>query len=149
MQYVKLYTLKEEMVVTSSDRIEICSSIKQPIHISYSDDFIISATVDVVSVPVERYVNCVDIGYGESSCSEDLVAFDPKIRKLLMIDSDKLKGELKDLTSKHKELNREHEELKEYLSKVERSLTKSYSLLYTYENLSFWKRLLFLLFKKI
>ena len=71
MRKVKLYTLKKEEVLVTSDYINFCGNVDRPIHVRGSDEFIVDAPVEVKQVPVERCVNLQ--GRAEKEC---LVAFD-------------------------------------------------------------------------
>ena len=87
MREVKLYTLKEDVVVVTGDHINFHNYPNRPIHVRGSDEFIIDAPTQIKQAGVERYVE-----FGRNAQEkEHLVAFDPEIRKLLGINEKQLK----------------------------------------------------------
>ena len=91
MRQVKIYTLKEGVVVVTGDHtffhINFHNYPDRPIHVRGSDEFIIDAPTQIKQAGVERYVE-----FGRNAQEkEHLVAFDPEIRKLLGINEKQLK----------------------------------------------------------
>ena len=162
MREVDLYTLKKEKVLVTSDNISVATYTDQDIHIRGSDEFIVNAPVEAQRLPVERYV--------KKTVSAYLVAFDPKIRKLLGINEKELKDKisendkvLKDTLVKNWELTEEkyklqeqynsalktNENLVEYKNDLLRENATLVEKLFIYTTMSFWKRLVFLFTGKV
>lgn len=156
MRKVTLYTLKQEEVLTSNDHIAICGSYQRPTPIRGSDEFILDAPLEVQALPIELYRE-YDTYKGDK---EYLVAFDPKIRKLLHINEDQLKVENKQLKVKvsdleveslklsvdNMELIAQNKELRNECTKVKDELLVVHT---TLTNMSFWNRLVFLFTGKV
>lgn len=151
MRQVKLYTLKEQVVTVSGDYLNICKHIEQPVHIRGSDEFIVDAPAEVKQVPVERYIEQDKHGYNEY-----IVAFDPKVRKLLHINEDELKTQLRLAHTTNEGLV----EYKNQLLDENKDLIEKNSRLCSYYeglddlrlficNMNFFKRLVFLFTGKI
>lgn len=152
MRKVTLYTLKQEEVLTSNDHIAICSSYQRPTHIRGSDEFILDAALEVQALPIELYHE-YDTYKGDK---EYLVAFDPKIRKLLHINEGKLKADLSQALEYRNKLLDENTELavqNNKLTKDNEHLAEMYQYYcvkyFRFVNLSFWKRLVFLFTGKV
>ena len=145
MRQVKLYTLKEDVVVVVSDHINFHNYPYRPIHVRGSDEFIVDAPIQIKQVGVERYVE-----FGRNTQEkEHLVAFDPEIRKLLGINEQKLKDELNKLEQRYEVLsmlNKVNIETKNMLSKENEDLVEK---LNAYSFITFWQRLLFLFTGKV
>ena len=152
MRQVKLYTLKEDAVVVTGDRINFHNYPDRPIHIRGSDEFIIDTTTHIEQAGVERYIE-----FGRNTQEkEHLVAFDPEIRKLLGINEQKLKDELTLLKNELNQVKRFHDtaiKTNETLVKYKNDLLKeNEDLVYKlndYLFLTFWQRLLFLFTGKL
>lgn len=156
MRKVTLYTLKQEEVLTSNDHITICGSYQRPTHIHGSDEFILDAPLEVQALPIELYRE-YDTYKGDK---EYLVAFDPKIRKLLHINEGKLKANLSQalevnwialeyrnkLLDENTELAVQNNKLRNECTKVKDELLVVHT---TLTNMSFWSRLVFLFTGKV
>ena len=94
MREVDLYTLKKEKVLVTSDYISVATYTDQDIHIRGSDEFIVNAPVEVTNIPVEYYQEFSSSERSVETVSAYLVAFDPKIRKLLGINEKELKDKI-------------------------------------------------------
>ena len=145
MRQVKLYTLKEDVVVVTGDYINFHNYQDRLIQVRGSDEFIIDATINIKQVGVERYVE-----FGRNAQEkEHLVAFEPEIRKLLGINEQKLKDELNKLEQRYEVLsmlNKVNIETKNMLSKENEDLVEK---LNAYSFITFWQRLLFLFTGKV
>ena len=147
MRQVKLYTLKEQVVTVSGDYLNICNRVDRPVHIRGSDEFIIDAPAEVKQVPVERYIEQDKNGYNEY-----IVAFDPEVRKLLHINEDELKTQLRLVNKTNESLvkykNQLLEENKELIEENSR-LCSYYEGLDNLRlficNMNFFNRLIFLI----
>ena len=145
MRQVKLYTLKEEVVVVTGDHINFHNYPDRPIHVRGSDEFIIDAPFTIKKVGVERYV--------EFGCNaqqkEHLVAFDPDIRKLLGINEQKLKDELVQMKRLHDGAIKTNETLVKYKNDLLKENEDLVEKLNAYSFITFWQRLLFLFTGKV
>ena len=152
MRQVKLYTLKEDVVLVTGDHIDFHNYPDRPIHVRGSDEFIIDAPAPIKQVGVERYVE-----FGrDTQDKEHLVAFDPEIRKLLGINEQKLKDELTLLKNEINQMKRLHDgaiKTNETLVKYKNDLLKEnedlVEKLNAYSFITFWQRLLFLFTGKV
>lgn len=152
MRQVKLYTLKEQVVTVSGDYLNICNRVDRPVHIRGSDEFIIDAPIEVKQIPVERYIEQDNVG----RYNEYIVAFDPKVRKLLHINEDELKTQLRLAHTTNEGLveykNQLLDENKDLIEKNSRLCSYHEGLddlrLFIY-NMSFFKRLIFLFTGKV
>ena len=156
MRKVTLYTLKQEEVLTSNDHIAIGGSYQRPTPIRGSDEFILDAPLEVQALPIELYRE-YDTYKGDK---EYLVAFDPKIRKLLHINEGKLKANLSQalevnwialeyrnkLLDENTELTVQNNKLLNECTKVKDELLVVHT---TITNMSFWSRLVFLFTGKV
>ena len=140
MRQVKLYTLKEDVVVVTGDHINFHNYPDRPIHIRDSDEFIVDAPIQIKQVGVERYV-----GFGRNTQEkEHLVAFDPEIRKLLGINEQKLKDELVQMKRLHDGAIKTNETLVKYKNDLLKENEDLVEKLNAYSFITFWQRLLFL-----
>ena len=145
MRQVKLYTLKEDVVVVSADHINFHNYPDRPIRVRGSDEFIIDAPISIKQVGVERYVE-----FGRNTQEkEHLVAFDPEIRKLLGINEQKLKDELNQVKRLHDGAIKTNETLVKYKNDLLKENEDLVDKLNVYLFLTFWQRLLFLFTGKI
>ena len=145
MRQVKLYTLKEDVVVVVSDHINFHNYPDRPIHVRGSDEFIIDAPVQIKRVGVERYVE-----FGRNTQEkEHLVAFDPEIRKLLGINEQKLKDELNQMKRLHDGAIKTNETLVKYKNDLLKENEDLVEKLNAYSFITFWQRLLFLFTGKL
>lgn len=145
MRQVKLYTLKEEVVVVTGDHINFHNYPDRPIHVRGSEEFIIDAPTQIKQAGVERYI---EFGRNPQE-KEHLVAFDPEIRKLLGINEQKLKDELTQMKRLHDGAIKTNETLVKYkndLLKENEDLVDKFN---AYLFLTFWQRLLFLFTGKV
>ena len=170
MREVDLYTLKKEKVLVTNNYISIATYTDQDIHIRGSDEFIVNAPVEVTNIPVEYYQEFSSSEKSVETVSAYLVAFDPKIRKLLGINEKQLKDRisetdkvLKDTLVKNWELTEEkyklqeqynsalktNENLVEYKNDLLRENATLVEKLFIYTTMSFWKRLVFLFTGKV
>lgn len=140
MRQVKLYTLKEDVVVVTGDHINFHNYPDRPIHIRGSDEFIIDAPINIKQAGVERYVE-----FGRNTQEkEHLVAFDPEIRKLLGINEQKLKDELTQMKRLHDGAIKTNETLVKYKNDLLKENEDLVDKLNVYLFYTFWQRLLFL-----
>ena len=140
MRQVKLYTLKEDVVVVTDDHINIPNFPDRPIHVRGSDEFIVDAPIQIKQVGVERYVE-----FGRNTQEkEHLVAFDPDIRKLLGINEQKLKDELVQMKRLHDGAIKTNETLVKYKNDLLKENEDLVEKLNDYSFITFWQRLLFL-----
>ena len=140
MRQVKLYTLKEDVVVVVSDHINFHNYPDRPIHVRGSDEFIIDAPIQIKHVGVERYVE-----FGRNAQEkEHLVAFDPEIRKLLGINEQKLKDEDVQMKQLHDGAIKTNETLVKYKNDLLKENEDLVEKLNAYSFITFWQRLLFL-----
>ena len=140
MRQVKLYTLKEDVVVVTDDHINIPNFPDRPIHVRGSDEFIVDAPIQIKQVGVERYVE-----FGRNTQEkEHLVAFDPEIRKLLGINEQKLKDELVQMKRLHDGAIKTNETLVKYKNDLLKENEALVEKLNAYSFITFWQRLLFL-----
>ena len=140
MRQVKLYTLKEDVVVVVSDHINFHNYPDRPIRVRGSDEFIIDAPINIKQVGVERYVE-----FGRNAQEkEHLVAFEPEIRKLLGINEQKLKDELNQMKRLHDGAIKTNETLVKYKNDLLKENEDLVDKLNVYLFLTFWQRLLFL-----
>ena len=145
MRQVKLYTLKEDVVVVVSDHINFHNYPDRPIHVRGSDEFIIDAPIQIKQAAVERYVE-----FGRNTQEkEHLVAFDPEIRKLLGINEQKLKDELVQMKRLHDGAIKTNETLVKYKNDLLKENEDLVEKLNTYSFITFWQRLLFLFTGKL
>ena len=140
MRQVKLYTLKEEVVVVTGDHINFHNYPDRPIHIRGSDEFIVDAPIHIKQAGVERYV---ELGRNTQE-KEHLVSFDPEIRKLLGINEQKLKDELNQVKRLHDGAIKTNETLVKYKNDLLKENEDLVDKLNVYLFLTFWQRLLFL-----
>ena len=140
MRQVKLYTLKEDTVLVTSDHINFHNYPDRPIHVRGSDEFIIDAPIQIKQVGVERYVE-----FGRNTQEKEyLVAFDPEIRKLLGINEQKLKDELTQMKRLHDGAIKTNETLVKYKNDLLKENEDLVEKLNAYSFITFWQRLLFL-----
>ena len=145
MRQVKLYTLKEDVVVVVSDHINFHNYPDRPIHVRGSDEFIIDAPIQIKQAAVERYVE-----FGRNTQEkEHLVAFDPEIRKLLGINEQKLKDELNQVKRLHDGAVKTNETLVKYKNDLLKENEDLVEKLNAYSFITFWQRLLFLFTGKL
>ena len=140
MRQIKLYTLKEDVVVVTGDHINFHNYPDRPIHIRDSDEFIVDAPIQIKQVGVERYVE-----FGRNTQEKEyLVAFDPEIRKLLGINEQKLKDELNQVKRLHDGAIKTNETLVKYKNDLLKENEDLVEKLNAYSFITFWQRLLFL-----
>lgn len=140
MRQVKLYTLKEDVVVVTGDHINFHNYPDRPIHVRGSDEFIIDAPIHIKQAGVERYV-----GFGRNTQEkEHLVAFDPEIRKLLGINEQKLKDELNQIKRLHDGAIKTNETLVRFKNDLLKENEDLVEKINAYSFITFWQRLLFL-----
>ena len=140
MRQVKLYTLKEDVVVVVSDHINFHNYPDRPIRVRGSDEFIVDAPIQIKQVGVERYVE-----FGRNTQEkEHLVAFDPEIRKLLGINEQKLKDELVQMKRLHDGAIKTNETLVKYKNDLLKENEDLVDKLNAYPFITFWQRLVFL-----
>lgn len=145
MRQVKLYTLKEDVVVVTGDYIDVHNYPDRPIHVRGSDEFIIDAPFTIKQVGVERYVE-----FGRNiQEKEHLVAFDPEIRKLLGINEQKLKDELVQMKRLHDGAIKTNETLVKYKNELLKENEDLVEKINAYSFITFWQRLLFLFTGKL
>ena len=96
--------------------------------------------IDVQHIKIEKVVND-----GE----EYLVAFDPKIRKLLGINEKQLKDELSEVKKQRDLFERHNAGLKKGNIELFHRLEVQYNQLCMFTTMSFWKRLVFLFTGKV
>lgn len=145
MRQVKLYTLKEDVVVVSADHINFHNFPYRPIHVRGSDEFIVDAPFTIKQIGVERYVE-----FGRKNKKEEhLVAFDPEIRKLLGINEQKLKDELEQIKHLHDSAIKTNETLVKYKNDLLKENEDLVEKLNAYSFITFWQRLLFLFTGKL
>ena len=145
MRQVKLYTLKEDVVVVVSDHINFHNYPDRPIHVRGSDEFIIDAPIQIKQAAVERYVE-----FGRNTQEkEHLVAFDPEIRKLLGINEQKLKDELVQMKRLHDGAIKTNETLVKFKNDLLKENEELVEKLDAYSFITFWQRLLFLFTGKL
>ena len=145
MRQVKLYTLKEDVVVVVSDHINFHNYPDRPIHVRGSDEFIIDAPIQIKQAAVERYVE-----FGRNTQEkEHLVAFDPEIRKLLGINEQKLKDELVQMKRLHDGAIKTNETLVKYKNDLLKENEDLVEKINAYSFITFWQRLLFLFTGKL
>lgn len=140
MRQVKLYTLKEDVVVVTDDHINFHNYPDRPIRVRGSDEFIIDAPINIKQVGVERYVEFSR----NAQEKEYLVAFDPEIRKLLGINEQKLKNELNQVKRLHDTAIKTNETLVKYKNDLLKENEDLVEKLNAYSFITFWQRLLFL-----
>ena len=145
MRQVKIYTLKEDVVVVTGDHINFHNYPDRPIRVRGSDEFIIDAPFTIKQVGVERYV-----AFGRNAQEkEHLVAFDPEIRKLLGINEQKLKDELNQMKRLHDGAIKTNETLVKYKNDLLKENEDLVEKLNAYSFITFWQRLLFLFTGKV
>mgnify|MGYP006347341245 FL=1 len=145
MRQVKLYTLKEDVVVVTGDHINFHNYPDRPIRVRGSDEFIIDAPFTIKQVGAERYVE-----FGRNTQEkEHLVAFDPEIRKLLGINEQKLKDELTQMKRLHDGAIKTNETLVKYKNDLLKENGDLVEKLNAYSFITFWQRLLFLFTGKV
>lgn len=140
MKQVKLYSLKECIVTVSGDYIPYMSHNNKPSYISDSNEFVFDVPIDVKHIKIEKVVND-----GE----EYLVAFDPKIRKLLGINEKQLKDELSEVKKQCDLFERHNVGLKKGNIELFHRLEVQYNQLCMFTTMSLWKRLVFLFTGKV
>lgn len=140
MKQVKLYSLKEDFVTVSGDYIPYMSHNNKPSYISDSNEFVFDVPVEVQNIKIKKVVND-----GE----EYLVAFDPKIRKLLGINEKQLKDELSEVKKQQDLFERHNAGLKKGNIELFHRLESQYNQLCMFTTMSFWKRLVFLFTGKV
>lgn len=145
MRQVKLYTLKEDVVVVTGDYINFHNYPDRLIHVRGSDEFIIDTPIHIKQVGVERYAE-----FGRNTQEkEHLVAFDPEIRKLLGINEQKLKDELVQMKRLHDSAIKTNETLVKYKNDLLKENEDLVEKLNAYSFITFWQRLLFLFTGKL
>ena len=140
MRQVKLYTLKEDVVVVTGDHINFHNYPDRPIHVRGSDEFSIDAPIQIKQAGVEQYI---EFGRNPQE-KEHLVAFDPEIRKLLGINEQKLKDELVQMKRLHDGAIKTNEALVKFKNDLLKENEDLVDKLNVYLFLTFWQRLLFL-----
>lgn len=140
MQQVKLYSLKEDIVTVSGDYIPYMSHNNKPSYISDSNEFVFNVPIEVQNIKIEKVVND-----GE----EYLIAFDPKIRKLLGINEKQLKDELSEVKKQRDLFERHNAGLKKGNIELFHRLEAQYNQRCMFTTMSFWKRLVFLFTGKV
>ena len=145
MRQVKLYTLKEDVVVVTGDHINFHNYPYRPIQVRGSDEFIVDAPIQIKQAAVERYVE-----FGRNTQEkEHLVAFDPEIRKLLGINEQKLKDEINQMKRLHDGAIKTNETLVKYKNDLLKENEDLVEKLNTYSFITFWQRLVFLFTGKV
>ena len=145
MRQVKLYTLKEDVVVVTGDYINFHNYPDRPIHVRGSDEFIVDTPIQIKQAAVERYVE-----FGRNTQEkEHLVAFDPEIRKLLGINEQKLKDELNQMKRLHEGAIKTNETLVKFKNDLLKENEDLVEKLNAYSFITFWQRLLFLFTGKV
>ena len=145
MRQVKLYTLKEDVVVVTDDHTNIPNFPDRPIRVRGSDEFIVDAPIQIKQVGVERHVE-----FGRNTQEkEHLVAFDPEIRKLLGINEQKLKDEIVQMKRLHDGAIKTNETLVKYKNDLLKENEDLVEKLNAYSFITFWQRLLFLFTGKV
>ena len=145
MRQVKLYTLKEDVVVVTGDHINFHNSPDRTIRVRGSDEFIVDVPIQIKQVGVERYVE-----FGRNTQEkEHLVAFDPEIRKLLGINEQKLKDELVQMKRLHDGAIKTNETLVKFKNDLLKENEDLVEKLNAYSFITFWQRLLFLFTGKL
>ena len=146
MRQIKLYTLKEDVVVVTGDYINFHNYPDRLIHVRGSDEFIIDAPYSYIKqFGVERYVE-----FGRNTQEkEHLVAFDPEIRKLLGINEQKLKDEITQMKRLHDGAIKTNETLVKYKNDLLKENEELVEKLNAYSFITFWQRLLFLFTGKL
>ena len=145
MRQVKLYTLKEEVVVVTGDHINFHNYPYRPIHVRGSDEFIVDAPIQIKQAGVERHVE-----FGRNTQEkEHLVAFDPDIRKLLGINEQKLKDEIVQMKRLHDGAIKTNETLVKFKNDLLKENEDLIEKLSAYSFVTFWQRLLFLFTGKL
>ena len=145
MRQIKLYTLKEDVVVVTGDHINFHNYPDRPIQVRDSDEFIVNAPIQIKQAAVERYVE-----FGRNTQEkEHLVAFDPEIRKLLGINEQKLKDELNQVRRLHDGAVKTNETLVKYKNDLLKENEDLVEKLNAYSFITFWQRLLFLFTGKL
>ena len=145
MRQVKLYTLKEDVVVVTGDYINFHNYPDRLIHVRGSDEFIVDAPIQIKQAAVERYVE-----FGRNTQEkEHLVAFDPEIRKLLGINEQKLKDELTQMKHLHDGAIKTNETLVKFKNDLLKENEELVEKLNAYSFITFWQRLLFLFTGKV
>ena len=145
MRQVKLYTLKEDVVVVTGDHINFHNYPDRPIHVRGSNEFIVDASIQIKQFGVERYVE-----FGRNTQEkEHLVAFDPEIRKLLGINEQKLKDEITQMKRLHDGAIKTNETLVKYKNDLLKENEELVEKLNAYSFITFWQRLLFLFTGKV
>jgi hypothetical protein len=145
MRQVKLYTLKEDVVVVVSDHINFHNYPDRPIHVRCSDEFIIDAPIQIKQAAVERYVE-----FGRNAQEKGhLFAFDPEIRKLLGINEKQLKDELLEVKKQRDLFERHNARLKKGNDELFHCIEVQYNQLCVFTTMAFWKRLVFLFTGKV
>ena len=156
MRKVTLYTLKQEEVMVAGESLNWNLTQFKPVHIRGTSEFVIDAPEEVTRLPVEQYFE-YDTYKGDK---EYLVAFDPKVRKLLHINEGKLKANLSQalevnwialeyrnkLLDENTELVVQNNKLRNECTKVKDELLVVHT---TLTNMSFWSRLVFLFTGKV
>ena len=145
MRQVKLYTLKEDVVVVTGDHINFYNYPDRAIRVGGSDEFIIDTPIQIKQAGVERYVE-----YGRNTQEkEHLVDFDPEIRKLLGINEQKLKDEIVQMKRLHDGAIKTNETLVKYKNDLLKENEDLVEKLNAYSFITFWQRLLFLFTGKL
>ena len=145
MRQVKLYTLKEDVVVVTGDHINFYNYPDRAIRVGGSDEFIIDTPIQIKQAGVERYVE-----YGRNTQEkEHLVDFDPEIRKLLGINEQKLKDEIVQMKRLHEGAIKTNETLVKYKNDLLKENEDLVEKLNAYSFITFWQRLLFLFTGKL
>ena len=145
MRQVKLYTLKEDVVVVTGDHINFHNYPDRPIHVRGSDEFIIDAPIQIKQAGVEQYI---EFGRNPQE-KEHLVAFDPEIRKLLGINEQKLKDELVQMKRLHDGAIKTNEALVKFKNDLLKENEDLIEKINAYSFITFWQRLLFLFTGKL
>ena len=145
MRQVKLYTLKEDVVVVTGDHINFHNYPYRPIRVRGFDEFIVDAPIQIKQAAVERYVEFSR----NAQEKEHLVAFDPEIRKLLGIDEQKLKDELNQMRRLHDIAIKTNDTLVNYKNDLLKENEDLVEKLNAYSFITFWQRLLFLFTGKV
>lgn len=149
MERITLYTLQSETVTQYCKDELLFAPFTGVQHITdYSkdgSDRFIERQFKTTRVPIERFITNNHNGKRE----EYLIAFDPEIRKLLHINENNLKLELKDIKDKLDGANKTNDMLVKYKNDLLVEVEELNSFYQTVQTLSFWYKLLFLFTGKI
>lgn len=149
MQRITLYTLQSETVTQYCKDELFFTPFGGIQHVKdrckEGSDRFIEAQFKTIGIPVERFLTNNPNGTRD----EYLVAFDPEIRKILCINENNLKLELKDVKDKLDGANKTNDMLVKYKNDLLVEVEELNSFYQTVQTLSFWYKLLFLFTGKI